>query len=191
MPVLENPKHEVYAQHLAKGMKQQDAYAHAGYPSRNSSAASRLAKTPELQARVEEIKDELFAKVKDMDLTESADDYQTLQEMGLTMNWVAAAYKNVYNIAIQNEDLGPANTAIANIQKLVEAERSGRLGEGADDQETRISLSELTGFIEAYNEMRSNDVEREEMKDVTPTEGPTVNTAALLEAFSDDEDEDN
>ena len=42
MPLLDNPKHEIFAQELAKGATQEEAYETAGYkPSRQH--ASRLA----------------------------------------------------------------------------------------------------------------------------------------------------
>jgi len=54
MPVLKNPKHERFAQGLAKGDAADKAYADAGYnPSR--SAASRLSTNVNIQARVTEL----------------------------------------------------------------------------------------------------------------------------------------
>jgi phage terminase small subunit len=56
MPVLDNPKHERFAQELAKGRSQAEAYAEAGYtPSEQH--ASRLARNGKVQARVAEIQD--------------------------------------------------------------------------------------------------------------------------------------
>lgn len=54
MPTLGNPKHERFAQELAKGRSQADAYEEAGYrPSR--SAAARLAADVNICARLGEI----------------------------------------------------------------------------------------------------------------------------------------
>lgn len=54
MPVLTSPKHEMFAQELAKGKTQLEAYETAGYSPHDSNAA-KLAGTPEIQARVSEI----------------------------------------------------------------------------------------------------------------------------------------
>jgi len=56
MPALSNPKHERFAQGLAKGLSQSDAYEEAGYnPSR--SAAARLAADVNICERVAEIQE--------------------------------------------------------------------------------------------------------------------------------------
>lgn len=54
MPVLENPKHERFAQELALGRTQVEAYETAGYKPSDSNAA-KLAGKPEIQERVAEI----------------------------------------------------------------------------------------------------------------------------------------
>lgn len=54
MPALENPKHERFAQELAKGKTQAEAYAEAGYkPSEPN--ASRLTSNDKVKARVAEL----------------------------------------------------------------------------------------------------------------------------------------
>ncbi len=54
MPVLENPKHEAFAQGLAKGLSASDAYVGAGYKE-SRSAASRLSANVNIAARVAEL----------------------------------------------------------------------------------------------------------------------------------------
>ncbi len=54
MPVLKNPKHELFAQELAKGKTQVEAYEIAGYKPNDSNAAV-LANKPEIQGRLTEI----------------------------------------------------------------------------------------------------------------------------------------
>lgn len=56
MPVLSNPKHERFAQELAKGKSQIDAYETAGYRP-NPSAASRLSDDVKICERVSEIQE--------------------------------------------------------------------------------------------------------------------------------------
>lgn len=54
MAVLSNPKHERFAQLLAKGMTSSEAYVEAGY-SYNEGNASRLKGNEKVEARVAEI----------------------------------------------------------------------------------------------------------------------------------------
>jgi hypothetical protein len=56
MPSLDNPRHERFAQELAKGKSQLDAYVEAGYKP-DDGAASRLSGNVRIQQRVSEIKD--------------------------------------------------------------------------------------------------------------------------------------
>lgn len=57
MPILKNARHEVFAQNLASGMSQEDAYVNAGYePAQAKTAASRLLSTNvNVSARVREL----------------------------------------------------------------------------------------------------------------------------------------
>lgn len=54
MPVITNPKLELFAQELAKGLDQADAYRNAGYAG-DKTAACRAANRTDVRARVEEI----------------------------------------------------------------------------------------------------------------------------------------
>jgi len=56
MPALENPKHERFAQAIAKGKSQAEAYESAGYAP-SEPHASRLASNGKVQARVAELQD--------------------------------------------------------------------------------------------------------------------------------------
>lgn len=56
MPAIANPKHERFAQALAKGKTQSEAYAEAGYtPSEPN--ASRLTRNDKVQSRVAELQE--------------------------------------------------------------------------------------------------------------------------------------
>jgi hypothetical protein len=54
MPRIDNPKHELFAQELAKGKSQAEAYELAGYKG-DRTAASRLSTNDNVQARVAEL----------------------------------------------------------------------------------------------------------------------------------------
>lgn len=62
MPVLSNPKHEKFAQELAKGKTATEAYVLAGY-SANDSNAARMNGNERVQARLKEIADRVAEKV--------------------------------------------------------------------------------------------------------------------------------
>lgn len=58
MPILKNPKHELFAQGMAKGESGRTAYRAAGYTATDAAcdmAASRLMKTDKVSARVVEL----------------------------------------------------------------------------------------------------------------------------------------
>jgi phage terminase small subunit len=56
MPPLQNQRHELFAQELAKGATQTDAYITAGYKG-DRTAASRLSTNSNVQARVAELQE--------------------------------------------------------------------------------------------------------------------------------------
>ncbi len=168
MPQLENSRHEAFAGALARGMKQAAAYAHAGY-SPNPPAASRLANSPALKARVEEIKKEVHqAIVKTMD-EPNEENFGTLKEMGLTMEWVASAFKNIHDQAVAAGKYGDANTAVKNIQTMIEIENNGKTEKDNDDR-PKVDLRDVTAM---FKEMRGviDAAKKEtppEMVDITP-----------------------
>lgn len=54
MPILKNPKHELFAQGLAQGLSNRAAFAQAGYKP-SDSTASHLANSDKVKARVDEL----------------------------------------------------------------------------------------------------------------------------------------
>lgn len=63
MPVLDNARYERFAQELAKGTSQTDAYLAAGYKG-DRTAASRLSTNVNIQARVAELKTAIAERVE-------------------------------------------------------------------------------------------------------------------------------
>lgn len=63
MPILDNARHERFAQELAKGASQTDAYTAAGYKG-DRTAASRLSTKDNIQARVAELKEGMAERVQ-------------------------------------------------------------------------------------------------------------------------------
>lgn len=62
MPVLDNPRHEAFAQALAKGNSASEAYVLAGY-SRNEGNAGRLNRNEQVQRRVAELQAMLLSRM--------------------------------------------------------------------------------------------------------------------------------
>jgi hypothetical protein len=63
MPALKNPKHELFAQALAKGMSQVDAYEAAGYEP-DMPNACRLTRNDKVQTRVRELQGRAAARAE-------------------------------------------------------------------------------------------------------------------------------
>ncbi len=63
MPILDNPRHEAFAQAFAAGATADEAYAQAGFKA-DRGHASRLASTDNVRARVEEIRARASAKLE-------------------------------------------------------------------------------------------------------------------------------
>lgn len=168
MPRLDNPKHEAYALNLAKGMKQVDAYSHAGYNS-NPSAASRLATAPMIADRIDELKVELRQNMSKA-LTRPIDEMSgTLEEMGLTIEWVATQYAHIYEEAIKDCSFAAANSAVNSIQKLIEA---GADGGGAEEKQVSptIKINEVTDMLVAVKALAQLGQEKgsSDLRDITP-----------------------
>ena len=60
MPILENPRHEAFAQRLARGSSASAAYVEAGYKENRHNAAT-LARKQHILARVSELQEEQLA----------------------------------------------------------------------------------------------------------------------------------
>jgi len=68
MPVLSNPRYERFAQGVAKGKSQHEAYVYAGYPKQQDpvnlrSSASTVARRPEVAARIQELQDKQAKRI--------------------------------------------------------------------------------------------------------------------------------
>lgn len=77
MPVLSDPKHEAFAQALANGKSQTDAYAIAGYKAHRQNA-SRLMTNDDVQARVKELQEKAAVKVVDTSAFEATALFQKM-----------------------------------------------------------------------------------------------------------------
>lgn len=93
MGALSNPRHERFAQELAKGKSATEAYFEAGYEE-SRSAASRLSTNVNVQERVEELKERSAANVM------------------LSREWVLEQLVDNASKAKAAGDFGPSNQAL-------------------------------------------------------------------------------
>jgi phage terminase small subunit len=84
MPALKDPKHEAFAQQLARGLNQTDAYTAAGYKAKLASAkvnASRLLTNANIQARVSELQAKGAEKAIASVSFEAKDIFQRMEDL--------------------------------------------------------------------------------------------------------------
>ena len=98
MPALSNPRHERFAQELAKGKSQSEAYQDAGYePSEPN--ASRLTRNDKVKSRVAELQERAAASVC------------------VSREWVLEQLVENARLAKQAGDISPSNQALNLIGK--------------------------------------------------------------------------
>jgi hypothetical protein len=172
MSALENPRHEEFAFLLSKGVKQGAAYQQSGYQT-NPGAASRLAQSPEVVARVTELKQQVVTKIKEAMLVAGEQDWQTLDEMGLTIPWVANQYREIYEQSMRGGAFAPAVAAVQNIQKLIESERASN-PDDPSKSETKINMADMLSVLDKVSDIVKNAVNTQEaapvLIDITPLE---------------------
>ena len=147
MGVLSNPKHERFAQELAKGKSQAEAYETAGYKP-DSGAASRLSGNVSIQARVAELLGKAAVRAE------------------LT---VATVADNLLRIAEKAEALGEAaGLSVAKAAWMDAAKVSGLIVEkkevrtGSLDELPADSLAELREQLTAQRTRRLDSGVRQE-----------------------------
>lgn len=140
MTVLANPKHERFAQALAKGKSQADAYAEAGYaPSEPN--ASRLTRNDKVQARVAELQDRgaIRAEVTLASLIQEAADIQTAAKEDKQYSAATAALTAKAKLAglwvdkneNTNRNVDPARVTDAELAAVVQADSGERASTAA------------------------------------------------------------
>lgn len=170
MPKLENPKHDEFARLLAQGVKQGEAYLKSGY-AENKGAASRLAASPKVQDRVEEYKKEIAQKVQTAMEVVSEENWKSLADMGLTLEWVATQYQVIYEQSVAAGSFSAANTAVQSIQKLIELERNGK-ADGDKSEEEKYSVKDTLTLLKGMKDImqETNTPVEHTYLDITPEE---------------------
>lgn len=94
MPVLPDPKHEKFAQCVARGLPVVEAYVRAGYK-KNTGNATSLKKRPAVAKRIEELMQDYAA-----DNAEALSDY--LKESGINYTYIVKQMLDTAQLAKQN-----------------------------------------------------------------------------------------
>lgn len=138
MPVLKNPRHERFAQELAKGKSATEAYGLAGYKP-NQQNASRLMLNDVVKARVAE----LSAKVAE----------RAIERAALTKEWVIEKLRANLERAERSDQGSVANRTLELLGKevgmFIERREVGAPGEFADisDEKLNDEIARLSGHV--------------------------------------------
>jgi len=139
MPVLNNPRHELFAQYLAQGKTQDEAYTLAGYkPSRFN--ASHLADKPSIRDRVHQLTTQAVTK----------EATATAKKAAVTLDSLVEMQRKLYDKAYDTGQLSPGVAAAREISVLTghRIERSEVGGPGEfeamqDDELERVLIERL------------------------------------------------
>ena len=96
MPILDNQRHELFAQNVASGMSLTKAYQEAGYK-KNDQAASKLHRKDQIKARIQELKEQAVSKF--------------LEAEAITRDVVMEHLQELAEEAAESGQYGPAITA--------------------------------------------------------------------------------
>ena len=162
MPTLPNSKHEAFAYAVSKGVGIAEAYVQAGYND-SPPSATRLAKKPEVAARIEEIRGEMLSRAKAIVQAPTEENAVALAEMGLTLDWCMQQFKEIADEARAAGQFAPANAAIKNIQGIIEIKSSKDEG-GKPDEDQKYSLKEIGNIADMLSALPEQPI----IKDVTP-----------------------
>lgn len=171
MPVLANPKHELFAQELAKGVGQTEAYLLAGYRG-DKTAASRLSTNVNIQARVAEI---LAAGAERAEITRE----MVVRELGrIGFSDIRRVFDS--NGALRRlEDLDDESAAaIASVEVVTKRVPGGEKDEVEhvakiktwDKRAALVDIAKMQGWHVERHEHTGKDGGPIETADMTPTE---------------------
>jgi hypothetical protein len=102
MGVLDNPRHERFAIEVAKGCSSTEAYKNAGYECEGSSAwtaASRLYRNVQVQARVSELKERAAFKAE-LTVQQLIDHAEKARQMAMSTEQPSAAVAAIKEMGI-------------------------------------------------------------------------------------------
>lgn len=118
MPLLDNPRHEIFAQELAKGTTATEAYVRAGYRE-SRPAASRLSTNVNIKGRVAELQ------------------AVTSERAEITIESLIREADEIQRLAMASGQYSAANAALISKAKL-----TGRWIERSDNNNTNRNVNE-------------------------------------------------
>ncbi|TMV06325.1 hypothetical protein FGK63_14295 [Ruegeria sediminis] len=138
MARLGNPRHEEFAQRLARGEPQGESYAACGY--RPSPAhASHLASRQDVRLRIAEIHAEGMREFNEG---------PSLAAIGITPAWLVNAYNLIKKAAMEAGDLKSANKAVESIESVLNFENSMAQKSDKPAAVGKIDVNALSGVLD-------------------------------------------
>ena len=143
MPALNNHRRELFAQLLFQGFSAVDAYAKAGYK-RHDGNACTLAKNPEVQARLEEIRggEKIRGEQTDLPVGTRA----IAARAKVTAESLVEMARTTYDSAMESKQFGAANGSIREMGVLT-GHRIERAEIGQPGEFDHLSDEELLAAI--------------------------------------------
>ena len=140
MPVLNNPRHERFAQLLASGKNATDAYEQAGYK-RDAGNASHLAGTETITSRVQELTTEALERERKVQAI-------VTERCAVTRQSLIEKAQEICAKAIEAGQLSAATAAVKEIGVLsgIRIERSERGQPGEFEFLEKMSPEELEAY---------------------------------------------
>jgi phage terminase small subunit len=144
MPVLKNPRWEMFAHNIAKGMGQAEAYEAAGYKTTRGAgavSANRLLKDPNISSRVSEI-------LERRERVEETSTIRAIEKTGLSKAWVMDNLREIYLRCMGDEEFSSAgaNRALELIGKelgmFIDRSEAGKPGDF-----DKLSTDELRDIV--------------------------------------------
>ena len=115
MPLLKNPKHEIFAQERVRGATQGVAAVAAGYSERTArTTGSKIEKCPSVRARIEELRAQADRK-RAVQAKRQGEDI--IDALAMDKGWVLERLRRVFQEAMDNGQLAAANRSLELIGK--------------------------------------------------------------------------
>lgn len=160
MPVLPDPKHEAFAQAIARGLNQSDAYKAAGYKAKGDSVkvnASRLLTNANICCRVKELQEKAAEKTVQAISWEAKDIFERLQNLV-----DKAAEAGSYKDAIDGQKFIARCFGYEDSPTLTHEHVKGKAvvisdkpaGDGDQDTAPAVDAGNVTRLADAINKMR-------------------------------------
>lgn len=148
MPILPNPKHERFAQELARGKSAIEAYTTAGF-SPNRGNATTLKRHQSIVNRIAEIQS------RTIEVEQKASE-KAAERLSIDRVWVLERLRENALAAAQNGDFGPSNRALELIGKEIAGMFVDRKHVEVDGGLNGLSDAQLIALLSGGGESRDS-----------------------------------